>query len=71
MDSSEYFILFLFGVLGLVSLVAAVFDAEWYFETNAARFFVRQLGRKGARVFYFILGALLLTCAALGLLYWE
>jgi small neutral amino acid transporter SnatA (MarC family) len=71
MDPSEYFILILFAILGFISTMAAIMDAEWYFETNAARFFVRHLGRKGARVFYFFLGILLMGCGVLGFVFWE
>lgn len=70
MDPSEYFILFLFMALGAFSLVAAIFNFDWYFETSGAMTFVRWLGRTGARIFYALLGLGLLVCGALGLLYW-
>ncbi|CAK7038543.1 MAG: hypothetical protein PARBA_04161 [Parabacteroides sp.] len=70
MGPSEYFILILFIALGAFSIVAALFDFDWYFETSGATTFVKWLGRKGARVFYALLGAGLIACGMAGLLYW-
>lgn len=70
MGPSEYFILILFIALGAFSIVAALFNFDWYFETSGATTFVRWLGRKGARVFYALLGAGLIACGTAGLLYW-
>lgn len=70
MGPSEYFILILFIALGGFSIVAALFDFDWYFETSGATTFVRWLGRKGARVFYALLGVGLIACGTAGLLYW-
>lgn len=71
MDPSEYFILVLFIALGLFSIVAAAFNFDWYFETSGAMTFVKWLGRKGARIFYVLLGIGLITCGVAGLLYWT
>lgn len=71
MDPSEYLILALFIALGLFSIVAALFNFDWYFETSGAMTFVRWLGRPGARLFYLLLGAGLVACGVLGLLYWR
>lgn len=70
MGPSEYFILILFIALGAFSIVAALFNFDWYFETSGATTFVRWLGRKGARIFYALLGAGLIACGTAGLLYW-
>lgn len=70
MNPSEYFILFIFIALGLFSLVAGVFNIDWYFQTSGAATFIKLFGRKGARIFYALLGLGLITCGILGLLYW-
>ncbi|MBI4872980.1 MAG: immunity 17 family protein [Candidatus Riflebacteria bacterium] len=44
------------AVAGLFPVVAAIRDWNWFFEHEKARFFVRFLGRKGARMFYALLG---------------
>ena len=70
MTPSEYFIFALFIGLGVFSVVAAVLDMEWYFQTSAAQTFVRWLGRTGARLFYVLLGIGLISCGVLAILYY-
>lgn len=70
MTPSEYFILVIFILLGLFSLVSAVFNFDWYFRTTGALTFVNWLGRTGARIFYALLGIGLIVCGILGLLLW-
>lgn len=70
MDPSEYFILVLFIALGAFSIVASIFNFDWYFNTSGAMTFVNWLGRRGARIFYALLGVGLIVCGVLGLIYW-
>ena len=70
MTPSEYFIFALFIGLGIFSMVAAVLNLEWYFQTSAAQTFVRWLGRTGARLFYVLLGMGLIACGVLAILYY-
>lgn len=70
MEPSEYFILILFIALGAFSLVASVWNIDWYFNTDGAKIFVKKLGRNGARIFYALLGIALISCGIAGLLYW-
>ena len=56
MEPTEYFILILFIALGVFSIVAAALNLDWYFQTSGAMTFVKWLGRKGARIFYVLLG---------------
>ncbi len=49
---------------GLFSLAGAILDWEWFMTYYKAAFFVRILGRNGARLFYALLG---LALASLGL----
>lgn len=71
MDVSEYFFLITFIALGVFSIVAALFNIEWYFQTSGAASFVRRWGRKGARIFYALLGAALIACGVTGLVCWR
>lgn len=66
----EYILLILFIVLGIVSLTAAACNSDWYFQTSGAAFFVRRWGRRGARIWYALLGAALIGCGIVGLLCW-
>ena len=70
MEPTDYFILVIFMALGAFSLIAAIFNCDWYFETNGAATFVKKFGRKGARIFYALLGLALISCGTLGLIYW-
>lgn len=70
MDPSEYFMMGLFILLGCFSIVAAILNLDWYFKTSGAMTFVNWFGRTGARLFYALLGAGLIACGSLGLLYW-
>lgn len=70
MAPSEYFIFALFIGLGIFSVVAAVLNLEWYFQTSAAQTFVKWLGRTGARLFYVLLGVGLILCGVLAILYY-
>lgn len=71
MALSEYFILSLFILLGIVSITAAAVNAEWFFKTSAASSFVNWLGRSGARLFYACLGIILIACGIMGIISWR
>ena len=66
MEPTEYFILILFIALGIFSVIAAILNLDWYFQTSGAMTFVRWLGRKGARIFYALLGLGLIACGVAG-----
>jgi hypothetical protein len=51
------------GAAGLVTLLGALFDWDWFMEHRKARFFTEMLGRGGARVFYGVLGVVLVFVA--------
>ncbi len=51
--------------VGLFSAVCAAFDFEWFMNHRKARFFVKILGRTGARIFYIVLGAAILVLGGL------
>lgn len=71
MTLAEYFILSLFLFLGCLSILAALFNFDWFFQTNSATPFVNWLGRKGARIFYAFLGLVMIACGVTGLLGWK
>ena len=71
MEPSEYFILILFITLGIFSIIAAILNLDWYFQTNGAMTFVKWLGRKGARIFYVLLGLGLIACGVTGPVFWK
>lgn len=60
---SHYFIQGIFALTGTVSLLAALLDWEWFFTAQNTQFVVQNVGRKQARWFYGVLGAILIATA--------
>ena len=63
------------NVRGLVIVLAGVFtifcaamNFNWFMEHRKARYIVKYVGRNGARVFYGVLGLMLVSMGALLLL---
>ena len=50
---------------GIFSICGAVFDWEFFINSRKARFFVAIFGRTGARVFYGILGLVIVVFGSL------
>jgi small neutral amino acid transporter SnatA (MarC family) len=48
-------------LIGLLSVLGAALDWEWFIANRKVRIFVRLLGRTGARILYVILGAILMA----------
>jgi hypothetical protein len=48
-------------LIGLLSVLGAALDWEWFIANRKVRIFVRLLGRTGARILYVILGGLLVA----------
>ncbi|BAY81991.1 hypothetical protein NIES267_14690 [Calothrix parasitica NIES-267] len=53
------FVCILFILVGLLSAAASYCNWDWYFNNYRARFLVKIIGRKGARIFYMALGLFL------------
>ena len=62
--ASQYIIQGIFALAGTLSLLAALLDWDWFFTARNAQFVVRNVGRRQARWFYGVLGAILLGMAA-------
>lgn len=60
---AHYFVQALFAVAGILSLLASVFNWNWFFTAQNAQFIVRNVGRKRARLFYGLLGLIMLGMA--------
>lgn len=58
---AHYFVQGLFVVAGLVSLLASVFNWNWFFTAQNAQLIVRNVGRPRARLFYGILGGVMIS----------
>lgn len=60
---AHYFVQGLFAVAGLVALLASAFNWNWFFTSQNAQLIVRNVGRPRARLFYGVLGALMIGMA--------
>ncbi|MDR1644495.1 MAG: immunity 17 family protein [Tannerellaceae bacterium] len=69
MRTTEYLVLALFVLCGIISLAASICDADWFFHSRKASTFVQWFGRNGARIFYGLLGVLLIAAGILFALY--
>lgn len=59
----KYIVQGLFIVAGIISILAALFNWNWFFSAQNAQFIVRNIGRNWARVFYGALGLILIAAA--------
>ncbi len=59
----HHFIQGIFVLAGLVALLAALLNSEWFFTARNAQLIVRNVGRGRARLFYGILGIILIGMA--------
>ncbi len=50
----------LFFILGVLSIVASLFNFNWFFTSENVRFFIKLFGRNGTRIFYGVVGALII-----------
>jgi hypothetical protein len=48
-------------VVGLFSIVCAVLDFDWFFNSRKSQLFVKMFGRNGARIFYALLGIFIIA----------
>lgn len=63
MKGTDIFVFILFIVIGALALFAAIFNWNWFFNTYNASFITKYIKRKGARIFYGIVGLLIIGVA--------
>ena len=59
----HYFVQGLFVVAGIVAILASLFNWDWFFKARNAQLIVRNVGRPRARLFYGVLGLILIGMA--------
>lgn len=57
---ATWFICGVFAVTGLLAVLAAVFNWEWFFLTSNAHMLTGKMPRRYARIIYFVIGCLIL-----------
>ena len=56
----HYFIQGVFVLVGVLSIGAALFNWDWFFTAHNTQFIVNNVGRPRARLFYAVLGILMM-----------
>lgn len=59
----HYFIQGIFVIVGLLAILASLFNWNWFFTAQNTQFIVRNVGRGRARLFYALLGILMIATA--------
>ena len=59
----HYLIQGIFAVVGLLAILASLFNWNWFFNSQNTQFIVKNVGRKQARLFYALLGILMSATA--------
>lgn len=59
----HYIIQGIFVVVGLLAILASLFNWNWFFQSQNTQFIVANVGRKKARLFYALLGLLMIATA--------
>lgn len=57
---SQYIVQGIFALAGIISLLAAVLNWNWFFTARNSQFIVQNVGRRQARWFYGALGIILI-----------
>ncbi|WP_321478520.1 immunity 17 family protein [uncultured Bacteroides sp.] len=57
----QYFVQGIFAVAGIIAILAAILNWDWFFNAQNAQLIVRNVGRQRARLFYGALGIILLS----------
>lgn len=59
----HYIIQGIFVIIGSLSVLASIFNWDWFFTAQNTRYIVNNVGRKRARLFYAALGILMIATA--------
>ena len=59
----QYFVQGIFAIAGLTALLASILNWNWFFTAHNAHLIVRNVGRKRARLFYGLLGIIMIGMA--------
>lgn len=71
MDTRILILIILLIAGGAFSLLGAIFDWDFFFNSYKARRMVNFIGKTGARIFYVVVGVFLIVfgiCVALGII---
>lgn len=61
----QYFVQGIFATAGLIALLASILNWNWFFTAQNAQLIVRNVGRGRARLFYGLLGVIMIGMGCL------
>ena len=61
--TGQYIVQGIFALAGTIALLASIFNWNWFFTTRNAQSIVRNVGRNRTRLFYGILGIIIIGMA--------
>ena len=64
MDGRQLLAWILVGA-GAFSICGGLFDWEWFMNSRRAQFWLKAFGRRGARIFYVVLGVVIVTLGSM------
>lgn len=59
----HYVIQGIFALVGALTILASLFNWDWFFTSENTRFLVQKVGRSRARILYALLGVLMIATA--------
>ena len=59
----HYLIQGIFALIGILAVLASIFNWDWFFQSQNMQSIVRNVGRKRTRLFYALLGLLMIATA--------
>lgn len=59
----HYLIQGIFVLIGLLAILASLFNWDWFFQSQNTQFIVQHVGRKRARLFYALIGLFMIATA--------
>ena len=59
----HYLIQGIFALIGILAVLASIFNWNWFFQSQNSQFIVKNVGQKQARLFYAFLGILMIATA--------
>lgn len=57
----HYILQALFVIIGFISLIASILNWDWFFNAHNLQLIVNNVGRKKARLFYAIIGIMMIA----------
>lgn len=60
---AHYLVQLIFVLTGVVAMLAAALDWDWFFTARNTLWAVKSVGRRRARLYYFLLGLMLVAAA--------